>query len=156
MGRWRRCSGRARSWWRIVPENYVAANRPRRILVTGSRTFTDRDLIEHVLAEKFKEGDIVIVHGGARGADRMADEWAVINSVKRDVYPVVSSDWQRFGKRAGILRNEVMLDSGPDLVIAFWDGKSKGTAHTISEARRRGIPFELHFGKPEGASFAAA
>lgn len=126
----------------------------RRIMVTGSRTFSDRDLIEHVLSETIRHGD-VIVHGGARGADLMAHEWAVYNSVKTDVYPVVSSDWQRFGKQAGILRNETMLDSGPKLVLAFWDGKSKGTAHAINEAKRRGIPVEIHFGKPEEASFAA-
>jgi hypothetical protein len=56
---------------------------------------------------------------------------------------VFPADWERYKRRAGIIRNLEMLDQEPDLVIAFWDGKSRGTAHTIGEARRRGIPVEV-------------
>ncbi len=44
------------------------------------------------------------------------------------------------GRRAGLDRNVRMLDSKPDLALAFWDGQSRGTGHTITEARRRNIP----------------
>jgi hypothetical protein len=51
---------------------------------------------------------------------------------------VFEADW-RLGRRAGPERNVRMLDTKPDLVLAFWDGQSRGTRHTISEARRRNI-----------------
>lgn len=51
--------------------------------------------------------------------------------------------WESFGQRAGYLRNLAMLQLEPDLVIAFTNG-SPGTQHTIDEARRRGIPVEIH------------
>ncbi|TAL45507.1 MAG: hypothetical protein EPN91_02025 [Salinibacterium sp.] len=53
------------------------------------------------------------------------------------------ADWETYGRRAGIVRNLAMLDTRPDLVIACWDGESKGTAHTMTEARKRGIPVEV-------------
>jgi hypothetical protein len=81
-----------------------------------------------------------IIHGGAPGADRIAgwlaeDFGFTVREFK--------ANWDRGGKRAGILRNIKMLDASPDLVIAFWDGKSRGTKHTIDEAKRRGIPVEV-------------
>lgn len=53
------------------------------------------------------------------------------------------ADWRGQGARAGILRNLAMLEWEPELVLAFWDGRSTGTAHTIREARRRRIPVEV-------------
>lgn len=52
-------------------------------------------------------------------------------------------DWNSHGKRAGFMRNIVMLELVPDIVYAFWDGASTGTGHTIGEARRRGIPVDV-------------
>lgn len=80
--------------------------------------------------------DTVVIHGDARGADRLADHAARGLGLKVEPYP---ADWSRYGKRAGILRNLEMLDSNPTTVIAFWDGESRGTQHTIDEARKRGI-----------------
>ena len=48
-----------------------------------------------------------------------------------------------YGPRAVVIRNEQMLDTGVDLVIAFWDGQSRGTQHMIESAKRRGIPVEI-------------
>lgn len=78
-----------------------------------------------------------VIHGGARGADRMAAESAERNGC--DVAPPFLPDWDSHGKKAGIMRNLEMLDQKPDAVIAFWNGKSPGTKHTITEAERRGI-----------------
>lgn len=69
-------------------------------------------------------------------ADYVAQELGLL--VKR-----FKPDWERFGKRAGIERNLQMLNEKPDRVIAFWDGVSPGTRHTITEARNRGIPVEI-------------
>lgn len=85
-------------------------------------------------------GGCIILTGGAKGADSMAHEIAGELGFMRKVMP---ADWAQYGKRAGYLRNIAMLDEGPELVIAFWDGKSKGTLHTINEAEKRGIKVEI-------------
>ena len=81
-----------------------------------------------------------VIHGGALGADQIAAEAAA-----RHGHPVKAfyADWDAHGKRAGVLRNLQMLDQNPDLVIAFWDGSSRGTAHTIANAGARKIPVEI-------------
>lgn len=70
----------------------------------------------------------------------LADEIARGYALTVRLFP---ADWEQHGRSAGILRNNDMLDTNPDLVIAFWDGKSRGTWHTINEARRRGIPVDV-------------
>jgi hypothetical protein len=108
-------------------------------LICGSRDFSNPFMasiwIDAYLRSMLKRGDIVI-HGNARGADRISAE-----SAERAGCTVLAyeADWETHGKRAGIIRNLEMLDANPDMVIAFWTGKSKGTKHTISEAEKRGI-----------------
>ena len=116
-----------------------------RLLVCGSREWTDRELVEPVLRD---HGPAVIVHGAAPGADRIAG--AVARSLG---WPVEEhpADWERHGKRAGPLGNIEMLDTKPVLVIAFTliPGGTPGTRHTITAARRRGIPVLIV--EPDGA-----
>jgi hypothetical protein len=83
----------------------------------------------------------IIVHGAARGADQMAARIASRCGFATEPHP---ADWDRHGKAAGAIRNLEMLDSGIDRVLAFWDGNSRGTLHTITEAHRRGVPVEEH------------
>lgn len=79
--------------------------------------------------------ELVIVHGGARGADSIADRWAKRNHISVKPHP---ADWDRFQKAAGPIRNQEMLDEEkPDLVIAFPGGR--GTADMVSRARRSGV-----------------
>jgi len=79
--------------------------------------------------------DLFIIHGGATGADKIADEWSVVNWVPQQEY---RADWEKWGKRAGPIRNQVMLNVGkPDLVIAFPGGD--GTANMVRIARNRGV-----------------
>lgn len=110
-----------------------------RVLVCGSREY-DYPVGVAVRIAELPEGTVVI-HGAALGPDTIAGNFAK-NTMLLDVeeYP---ADWETYGKRAGIIRNLAMLDTEPDLVIAFWDGKSKGTGHTIREAQKRGIPVEI-------------
>lgn len=112
-----------------------------KVLVCGSRDWTDREAIWHRIS-RLRAGSTVI-HGNARGADRIAAGAAWMRGCEVKSFP---ADWLRHGKRAGILRNLAMLDQGPDLVIAFQRNGSRGTQHTINEARRRGIPVEVHDG----------
>lgn len=116
----------------------------RRILVCGSRTFTDGRIIRVVLGGvrltvDFNE-EIVVIHGDAKGADHLGRDWAVAIGYTHEPYP---ADWDRYGKRAGYERNHQMLVEGkPDLVLAFVDkplAESKGTAMMVGLARRAGV-----------------
>ena len=111
-----------------------------RILVCGGREWNNHARIMARLAP-LGQGH-VIVHGAARGADTQAGQVAQTLGLVVEAFP---ANWDKFGKRAGILRNLQMLDTKPDLVIAFHSdiASSKGTGHTVGEARRRGIPVEV-------------
>ena len=110
-----------------------------RVLVTGSRGWTDENAIHERLA-RLPEGT-TIIHGRAeRGADKIADAHAI--QLGFDVVRY-RANWDRLGKRAGVIRNLEMLDTNPDLVLAFWDGSSRGTRLCIEAARERGIPVEV-------------
>lgn len=81
----------------------------------------------------------VIITGGARGVDTIANHWAnKIAGCQTEVYP---AKWKQYGKKAGYIRNKQMLEEGkPDVVIAFPGGK--GTAMMVRLAREAGIPVE--------------
>ena len=108
------------------------------VLVCGSRGWTDAETIRVALA--VLPADVTILHGDAHGADRMAGRVAAELGHTVRVMP---AEWNRYGNRAGYVRNIAMLDERPDLVIAFHDGQSRGTQHTIREARRRRIRVEV-------------
>lgn len=99
-------------------------------IIAGTRDFTDFDLLEKVLKE-FKIGEIVC--GGARGADLLGKEYGEKYNIPIKMFP---ANWERYGKRAGHLRNTEMAEYA-DALIAFWDGESTGTNHMINEAQRR-------------------
>ncbi len=104
-----------------------------KILVTGSRDWANRKAIFTVLQGY---GATSVAHGGARGADTLAGLAAQELGIPCRVYP---ADWNKHGRAAGIIRNTEMLEQEkPDLVVAFWDGTSRGTKHMIDAARRAG------------------
>lgn len=113
-----------------------------RVLITGSRDWFDYPAIKDCLsALAATESPVEVIHGGARGADYYAGVAARTLGLVVSVYP---ADWSVEPRRAGILRNLQMLDTRPDLVIAFQRNGSRGTQHTVDEAKRRGIPVEVH------------
>lgn len=117
-----------------------------RILVCGGRDFKDHSLVCRTLSGLFPPPtedmdtwlpppDTVIIHGDAPGADRLADGWAIVNWVAIERYP---ADWKKYGRAAGPIRNQQMIDEGkPDLVIAFPGGR--GTADMTRRAKDAGI-----------------
>jgi hypothetical protein len=119
----------------------------RRIIVCGSRDFNDKktvfDMLD-VLRETFREypADDEIVTGGARGADALAAAYAKEYGLGLTVFP---ADWKRYGKAAGPIRNREMLDYAMQtvkpLVIAFWNGRSRGTAQMLELAKRNGLTY---------------
>ena len=112
-----------------------------KVLVCGSRDWEDYTAIRERLA-KLPVGS-EIIEGGARGADLMAKSAAESLGLE---YIEYGAAWKGSLKRgAGFARNIKMLDrEQPDLVIAFQRKRSRGTQHTIDEARKRGIEVEVH------------
>lgn len=104
------------------------------VAIVGSRGFEDYETMQTVLDEYLcDEEDLVILCGMARGADTLGERWAVENGHRIKYYP---AEWDVYGKSAGYRRNTDMAEQA-DIVVAFWDGKSKGTKHMIDCAERR-------------------
>jgi hypothetical protein len=100
-----------------------------RIAVVGSRDFFSQDMVErfvYLLPRKW-----TIVSGGARGVDKWAEQTAKHHRRHTDIY---EPDWKKYGKVAGFIRNNEIVRNC-DIVVAFWDGRSKGTKHSIQLAR---------------------
>lgn len=105
-----------------------------RVIVTGSREWDDYAAIEDALASLPK--DSVIMEGGARGADGHARFAAKVLGLRVETYP---ADWDIYGRAAGSIRNQKMLDAGADLVLAFPLPGSRGTWDMVRRAERAGI-----------------
>lgn len=121
-----------------------------KVLICGSRDWTD---VAAVRARVWRlPWDAVVITGMAVGADTLARRFTLERGLWVVDVPCRDEHWRHHGKSAGHKRNHVMLDLGPELVIAFqWDGSS-GTQGTIDEARRRGIDTEVHIMSEEGAA----
>ena len=105
------------------------------LAIVGSQTFQDYALLCRVVGQV--KGEVsVIVSGGAIGADTLAERYAGEHGITMRVYP---ADWILHGKSAGFRRNQTIVHHA-DAVIAFWDGQSPGTKHTIRLARLAGVP----------------
>lgn len=111
-----------------------------RVIVCGTRDWHHRQVIQDRLARLPAEDDTIVVHGAARGADRIAEQEAQKLGLLVEAHP---ADWDRWGKRAGFVRNDYMASLGADLCIAFWDGRSAGTKMMIDLAHQYGIPVEI-------------
>lgn len=114
-----------------------------KVLVTGSRDWTNQGMIEDAIVAS--EATIV-VHGGARGADRLAGQVCKDLDLEERIYP---AHWDRYGKPAGTNRNlqmlkeENTLDSPLDCVLAFPLPTSIGTCHMIRIARAANVPVTI-------------
>ena len=106
-----------------------------RLIIAGSRTFSDYQRLCQVLAPD-RHRITQVITGGARGADRLGFRWALKHHVRSRCF---AAAWERFGKSAGIRRNQQMAQAG-DVLIAFWDGRSPGTRHMISCMQQLGKP----------------
>lgn len=117
-----------------------------RVIIAGSRSFTDTDVVDTALHQLFL-GDFarelteevdVILSGSARGADQCGEDVAQRCGIPVERYP---AEWDKYGKTAGVIRNQTMAENA-DALVAFWDGKSKGTRHMIETALNVGL--EVH------------
>jgi len=113
-----------------------------KILVTGSRDWTNRETIKRAIL-RYKSYSPIIIHGDAKGADTIAKEIALNLGLIAMGYP---ADWGTYGKQAGPIRNSFMLKDNPDidLVLAFWKNKSKGTYDMIKKAKSKEIEVKIY------------
>ena len=120
-----------------------------RVIIAGSRDFNDYKLLKkyaiEIITKKTMLPDLTrIISGGARGADTLGERFA--NEMGLEISRFIP-DWDGLGKRAGYVRNAEMAkfaveDGNYGVLIAFWDGQSRGTKHMIDLAKRYGL--EVH------------
>ncbi len=102
-----------------------------KIAMVGSRDFSNLNLVKNIIKQiNEKYPDAIIVSGGARGVDQTAEIAAIRCGLETLIFP---ADWETHGKKAGFLRNAQIVENC-DILLAFWDGLSKGTANTIDIA----------------------
>ena len=109
-----------------------------KLIVAGGRDFQDYNRLELVIlalsSYALADKDISIVTGMAKGADRLAYQFAKQNKVVCYEYP---ADWEKHGKSAGYIRN-IEMGKASDGLLAFWDGASRGTKHMIDTMTKMG------------------
>ena len=106
-----------------------------KLIIAGSRTFTNYQFLCQTLAPE-RHRITQVITGGARGADQLGYRWAWKHQVKHQLF---RADWEHFGKSAGVRRNHQMAQAG-DVLVAFWDDQSPGTAHMVQCMRHVGKP----------------
>lgn len=113
-----------------------------KLAVVGGRDFDNYDLVQDAvltLGITYGVCDFIIISGGARGADALAKKLAQCWNYPYIEFP---ADWEKWGKRAGYIRNHDIVEAC-DKLIAFWDGKSKGTKHSIDLAEKAGKLYQI-------------
>jgi len=100
-----------------------------KVAVIGSRNFNDYELVKETLT---KLDITLLVSGGAKGADSLGERYANENNITTLIF---KPDWERHGRGAGMIRNTDIVKNS-DIVVAFWDGSSKGTLDSIRKVEK--------------------
>ncbi|MCD7910992.1 DUF2493 domain-containing protein [Bacillus velezensis] len=114
--------------------------KPFHVIIAGTRTFNNYPLLtqwcDHLL-QFYDSSQVVIISGGARGADKLGERYAKDRGMGLIVKPAL---WDRYGKSAGYIRNKQMAEIA-DALILFWDGKSRGSMHMRDLAVENNIKY---------------
>ena len=115
-----------------------------RVIIAGGREFNDfkrlSQTCDKVISGYYNDDtNITIISGNAKGTDRLGESYARMKGYNLQIFP---ADWFKYGRKAGIIRNAQMAeyatsDNATGVLIAFWNGKSKGTGNMIDIARSR-------------------
>ena len=132
------------------PEAKITNTNQRHVLICGGRTQLNYDDFEKCVLEVLTENnlsDIEIVSGCCKGVDLLGEEFAHKHNHPVAQFP---AEWNKYGRGAGIVRNKQMLEYiasfEKSIVIAFWNGTSKGTGYTVNQAKKMGIQvFIYHY-----------
>lgn len=106
-------------------------------IIAGGRDFNDSVYMEQCLEE---HNITEVVCGKAKGADTRGEQWGLTHNISIKYFP---ADWNRYGRGAGSIRNAEMGDYA-EALIAFWDGRSKGTYNMIKYARNKGLKITVY------------
>ena len=110
-----------------------------KVIVAGSRTINDTaEVAKAIEGSNIKITEII--SGNARGVDTLAENYASMKHIPFTVFP---ADWDKYGKPAGVIRNEQMAKHA-DALIAIWDGQSSGTKDMIKKMNKLGKPVFLY------------
>lgn len=108
-----------------------------KLIIAGGRDFSDYDLLKNTLDNFLADKvGVSIITGGAKGADELGERYGRENYLS---FVRFLANWDLYGKSAGVIRNKDMAEYASDddgCLIAFWDGKSKGTKNMIDTAKR--------------------
>lgn len=105
-----------------------------KLMIAGSRTIENIDISPYI-----SDDTELIISGGAKGVDALAEQYADKHRISK---LILRPKYKLYRRRAPLIRNDEMVDMC-DKVLVFWDGKSKGTKHTIDYAKKTGKPLEL-------------
>lgn len=111
------------------------------MLVCGGREYSDKEYLHFFLDDLLstEENPIThVIHGNARGADKLAHGWAILHGIQPVACDAIWIVGGVYNPRAGLVRNQRMLDLNPDLVVAF--PGERGTAHMVRIAKAKSIP----------------
>lgn len=108
-----------------------------RVAIVGSRGYQRLDLVTSYVESL--GSNVRVVTGGARGVDTAAEVAAMHRALNCTIF---EPDYEQHGRRAPLERNKLIVDEC-DRLVAFWDGKSTGTMHTVGLARKAGKPVEI-------------
>lgn len=123
------------------------------LLVAGSRNYTNYEemcnVLDFLLKNQITQSNhIVIVSGGARGADTLAEKYADERGYEKHIMP---ADWNKYSKSAGYRRNEDMhifiSQHEKRGCICFWDMQSRGTQHNFGLAKKYNNPIRVYSGR---------
>jgi hypothetical protein len=117
----------------------TASEKPReRVAIVGSRDYPSREVVRAFVLQLADSA--LVVSGGARGVD----SWAVEAAIQRGLETAVfEADWDQHGNRAGPIRNAEIV-AYADRLVAFWDGRSRGTLNTVLLANDRRLPISIY------------
>ena len=111
-----------------------------KVIIAGGRDFNNYELLREkcdiILSN---QQELVIVSGRVSGADSLGERYAKEKGYEMELFP---ADWKKYGKSAGYVRNSEMAEVAESL-IAFWDGKSRGTKNMIDIAKNKGLKVRI-------------
>lgn len=105
-----------------------------KVAIVGSRT------VSVDISEYLPEGITEIISGGAKGIDKLAEAYADEHKIPKTI---ITPDYVRYGRAAPLKRNEIIVDSS-DMIVAIWDGKSRGTKYSIDYACKMGKAITIY------------
>lgn len=118
-----------------------------KLAIVGSREFPDEDFAKTEIIKILSKGNVhILVSGGAKGIDTLAEKGVDIVKeiykidIEKEIY---HANWSKHGKSAGYMRNKDIV-ANSDKVVAFWDGASRGTKHSIDLAIKAKKPIDIY------------